>query len=174
MVQEKTILSYHHSKLDNGGVLGVSTKLDIFSTKDMPIKRVQEKPTLFYCRSNLDNGGVLGVFIKLDIFSYAYRNGTRKTLSDISKDIFIILGGRHYVFKFLRKQYWFLHRYCQNQHQNLNSCPEFIQLYQDCQLSNLTSIPNPVNILYLCSPIYILAFLFGDPLEILKIESIHF
>ena len=35
MVQEKATLSYCRSKLDNGGVLGVFTKIDIFSTIEM-------------------------------------------------------------------------------------------------------------------------------------------
>ena len=58
--------SHRLSKLDNGGVLGDFTKLDIFSTKDMPIERIQ---SLSYCRSKLDNGGVLGDFTKLAIFT---------------------------------------------------------------------------------------------------------
>ena len=35
MIQEKITLSYRRSKLDNGGVLGVFTKIDIFSTIEM-------------------------------------------------------------------------------------------------------------------------------------------
>ena len=96
MVQEKIILSYHHSKLDNGGVLAIFIKLDIFSTIDMPIERVQEKPTHFYLRSNSDNGGVLAIFIKLDIFSTIDMPiemvQEKHSFSDSSKDIFIILG----------------------------------------------------------------------------------
>ena len=38
IIQEKATLSYRRSKLDNGGVLGVFTKIDVFSK----IETVQE------------------------------------------------------------------------------------------------------------------------------------
>ena len=41
--EDKTTLSYHCSKLDNGGVLGIFTKHDILSTNHMLIEMVKEK-----------------------------------------------------------------------------------------------------------------------------------
>ena len=71
------------------------------------------------------------------------------------KTFSLFQGGRHYVFKFLRKQYWFLHRYSQNLQKNVAEGTSYrFDAIDPPSLIALVSIANEVVIIMLLQLYY--------------------